>query len=172
MSSKDRHIHPSSSSSPPSDDSARQEIVAGRYSTIRALLSNPITVGYFLLFCQGQYNSENLNFIMEIDDYRDQFLGDRDMWKKVHWKDVDAEVSSTTTGDEVVTASSWSSIANKVQIESCMQEIYDRYMSDDSPTQIGSSKEIQQRTKQRMKLVPPPTILFMFTSYATLSHTH
>ena len=157
MSSKDRQINPSSfvstSSSTTSDDTANQEIVAGRYSTITALLSNPITVGYFLLFCQGQYNSENLNFIMEIDDYRDQFLGDRDLWKRVHWKDIDAEVSPTMTEDTVIAASSWLSIANKVQIESCMKEIYDRYMSDDSTTQIGSSKEIQQRTKQRMKLV-------------------
>ena len=161
MSSKDRQINPStfvsSSSTSTSDDTANQEIVAGRYSTITALLSNPITVGYFLLFCQGQYNSENLNFIMEIDDYRDQFLGDRDLWKSVHWKDIDAEISPTTTGD---VASSWLSIASKVQIESCMKEIYDRYMSDDSPTQIGSSKEIQQRTKQRMKLVTHPITLF------------
>ena len=34
-----------------------------------------------------------------------------------------------------------------------MKDIYDRYLCDDSSTQVGSSKEIQERTRRRMKLV-------------------
>ena len=127
------------------------------YLTIDELLSNPLTAGYLLIFCQSQYNSENLNFIMEVDDYRDQFLGDRDLWKSVRWKDIDTSMSSSTavtaTTDHDISSSSWVSVADKVTIEGIMNEIYDRYLCDDSSTQVGSSKEIQQRTRQRMKHV-------------------
>ena len=124
-----------------------ERAVAARFSTINALLQNPVTAGYLLIFCQSQFNAENVSFIMEVDDFRDQFLCDGELWDNT--PPSSSSSSSSSDGPEAP----WPSGADRVTVECGMKEIYNRYLSDDSSTQVASSKEIQQRTRQRMQLV-------------------
>ena len=51
-------------------------------------IDHPILCGYLLAFCESQYNAENINFIMEIDRFRDLMSADKQSWSK-HWKELD-----------------------------------------------------------------------------------
>lgn len=39
--------------------------------TIEELIKNPIKCGYLLAFCQHEFSTENMKYIMEIDRFKD-----------------------------------------------------------------------------------------------------
>ena len=51
-------------------------VMKKRFSTIESMVENNLCCGYLLRFCQREFTAENLLFIMEVDDYRDFFVGD------------------------------------------------------------------------------------------------
>jgi hypothetical protein len=53
-----------------------QNNIRKKYSNIPALINHPICCGFLLQFCELQHNSENLNFIREVDDFRELFFAD------------------------------------------------------------------------------------------------
>jgi hypothetical protein len=68
-----------------------QNNIRKKYSNIPDLINHPICCGFLLQFCESQHNSENLNFIREVDDFRELFLGDNkdeNKWN-TDWRDID-----------------------------------------------------------------------------------
>jgi hypothetical protein len=64
-----------------------------KYITIKSLISHPICCGYLKEFCISQYNEESLNFVLQVDEIRDLFLIDKNLW--IHdWRELDTQVIS------------------------------------------------------------------------------
>lgn len=61
------------------------------HNTIK--MSNPLHCGYMLSFCENEYNTENLDFIIEVDRLRDNMLIDTvsHAWQQKEWRDIDAD---------------------------------------------------------------------------------
>ena len=70
------------------DEFARHvEKVRIAYQTIESIIGNPICCSYLLKFCRSEYNAENLEFLLEVDEFRDTFAVDVDVWLDT-WKEV------------------------------------------------------------------------------------
>jgi Regulator of G protein signaling domain len=56
-------------------------------------MNNPLHCGYMLSFCENEYNTENLGFIIEVDRLRDNMLIDTvtRAWQLKEWRDIDAD---------------------------------------------------------------------------------
>lgn len=54
-------------------------------------LDNPVHCGYMLTFCESEFNTENLSFIIEVDRLRDNMLIDSRNWQDIGWREIDAE---------------------------------------------------------------------------------
>ena len=78
---------------------ARLKMIRRNHNSIENLIGNPICCGYLLKFCQSQFNSENLNFLLEVDEFRDTFGIDIDVWLDT-WKEVDERVNFDHDDDD------------------------------------------------------------------------
>lgn len=54
-------------------------------------LDNPVHCGYMLTFCESEFNTENLSFIIEVDRLRDNMLIDSIQWQHTDWRGIDAD---------------------------------------------------------------------------------
>ena len=53
-------------------------------------LKDPIYCGFLLKFCEMQYNSENMHFVMSVNSFRDGILAlDNVTWSGSSWKELD-----------------------------------------------------------------------------------
>ena len=120
------------------------------YQSIDKLISNPICCGYLRLFCLSQYNSENLDFILAVDEFRDMFFEENDIWNEISWRDIDDQLSGTG-GDNV--KFNWTSSADLTHVNKVLKQISDRYLLAHSETQICNSESCIQRTLKRMENV-------------------
>jgi hypothetical protein len=127
-----------------------------QYSNIDALVNNPICCGYFLQFCNGQFSSENINFVSEVDRFRDMFTVDKDLWSSC-WKDIDNMVENR----EKCTPSpltekcfpSWRSAANFDAVNERIKDILNEFVRDNAPHQVCISTEFISKTMKRIKLI-------------------
>ena len=66
-------------------------------------VGNSLCTGYLLKFCDSEFNSENLRFLIAVDSFRDQIFAieheNHITWKK-SWKELD-EIYLSISEDEV-----------------------------------------------------------------------
>mmetsp|Transcript_34206 Transcript_34206/g.32607 ORF Transcript_34206/g.32607 Transcript_34206/m.32607 type:complete len:529 (+) Transcript_34206:105-1691(+) len=143
-----------------------QNNIRKKYSNIPDLINHPICCGFLLQFCESQHNSENLNFIREVDDFRELFMGDtkdENKWNK-HWRDIDLK---NKIDDDIVEEAEkpnikliqhkserWGVKTDKTEkILDAIENLIMKYFNDDSDNQVSLSQEILQKTKKRINLV-------------------
>lgn len=130
------------------------------------ILNHPISCGYLLVFSEVEHNAENLNFIMEIDRFKDQY-SDHTCWNK-DWITIDTELKliqkakadakseSSEDGKDAGDSSNkdenrWPSrIFTRDAMNRDIESIWENYLSDDSPNQICLSTEILRKTRKRI----------------------
>lgn len=135
-------------------------------------IDHPIRCGYLLAFCENQYCAENINFIMEIDRYRDFMVVDRDSWGKFNWKQIDhsigistGELRSSASSETKITAyrdgpedlalggeQDWpSKIISRETVVEHVYFIWNKYLSDSAPHQICIPAKVLINTKLRLE---------------------
>ena len=114
------------------------------------ILSHPISCGYLLVFSEAEHNAENLNFIMEVDRFKDQY-SDPSCWSR-DWITIDNELRLQNGKDnQTPSEARWTSrVVNREAMLADIKEVWEAYLSDDSPNQICLSTEILRRTKNRI----------------------
>ena len=146
-------------------------LVRRKYLTIQSLISHPICCGYLLQFCQSEYNAESLSLILEVDDLRDTFAADQDVWK-YDWKDLDKQVilfekqnglrdieKPIDFGDienvpgKMLKEGTWASHTDKCTAMGRVESILQKYLSPDSSTQVCISEITIKRTMKRIELL-------------------
>lgn len=132
---------------------------------IESFVESPIHCGYLLLFCGTQYCSENLHFAMEVDRYRDIFSFDSASFGKKSWREIDecVQIKSLPLNDVNIDLALFyknsnnalwpSSIVIRDAVEGYVTYIWDKFLSDSSPTQICMSGIVLQNTVKRLKLL-------------------
>eukprot|EP00595_Chromulina_sp_UTEXLB2642_P002734 CAMPEP_0196764210 /NCGR_PEP_ID=MMETSP1095-20130614/5617_1 /TAXON_ID=96789 ORGANISM="Chromulina nebulosa, Strain UTEXLB2642" /NCGR_SAMPLE_ID=MMETSP1095 /ASSEMBLY_ACC=CAM_ASM_000446 /LENGTH=114 /DNA_ID=CAMNT_0042119157 /DNA_START=7 /DNA_END=348 /DNA_ORIENTATION=- len=72
-------------------------------TTIDEMINKPIESGYLLAFCESQYSSENMRYVIEIDRYIDYFLVDNTNWdKEISYRQIDKNIGLDKLSDAVV----------------------------------------------------------------------
>jgi hypothetical protein len=132
---------------------------------IESFVEQPIHCGYLLLFCGSQYCSENLHFAMEVDRYRDIFSFDSASFGRRSWREIDelVQIKSVPTSDTNIDIAAFyksncdadwpSTIIIRDAVEGYVKYIWDKFLSDNSPTQICMSGIVLQNTVKRLKLL-------------------
>lgn len=128
------------------------------------LLLNPIKCGYLHAFCLSEYSAENLNYLIEVDRFRDLIEMDIDAWNvTINWKDIDGLLNihsiegfkeSKTNDDEIVIEgeSQWPS--RKVPFSSVREhilKIWKEFISYDATTQICIPSKVLCNTRKRLE---------------------
>lgn len=133
---------------------------------IEYVLKNPISCGSLLVFCDIEHNEENLNFIMDVYDFKDKYA-DKQVWRGKDWITIDKELKLDKTKESkskhktnVIShlleesdagGDPWPSrTVNRKAMLMEIQNIWDGYISDDSPTQICLSKDVLNKTRYRI----------------------
>eukprot|EP01041_Mallomonas_annulata_P000719 gene719-1384_t len=115
--------------------------------SIEYIIESPLRFGYLLVFCESEYNSENISFIIDVDNFRDQLL-DRVAWPK-SWREVDMEIA---TSDPSSLDLSWpSNTVNQAGAEAAMKKICDMYLIEEAPKEVFSSVNIREKSIKRAK---------------------
>jgi hypothetical protein len=128
------------------------DILRRKYSTIESLIANPICRGYLLQFSESQFNSENLNFVSEVDRFRDIFFAvDKDLWS-MHWMDIDKKVENDEREGKLV-LSTWPSAVNLIAAKIFIDKILDEYILDHAHNQVCISKQFILKMKKRISLL-------------------
>jgi hypothetical protein len=129
-----------------------EDDLKSRYSTIEALIENPICRGYLLKFSESQYNSENINFVTAVDHFRDEFFNvDKDMWS-ANWRDIDSEVAYDEEEGNLL-SDKWNSAVNKIAAKIHVNNILEEYILDNAQHQVCISKDFILKTKKRINLL-------------------
>lgn len=131
-------------------------------------IDHPIRCGYLLAFCETQYSSENINFIMEIDRFRDLMSSDKESWPKP-WKEIDeaigiglrqsnsmsAPINPLRQGPEELMLGGeedWpSSLIARDAVVEHVYFIWNKYLSDSAPHQICMPAKVLTNTKVRLE---------------------
>jgi len=146
-------IHQDAIQPPETRASTIFSIPNNRKNVVDFIMNNSISLGYLMAFCNVQHNSENLNFIIVVDKFKDKF-SDPSCWNK-SWREIDEEVSIKnirpgkliTFGDKDY----WpSKLYSRESIETEVREIWDNYLSDEGWDQICLGSEVVRQTSLRM----------------------
>ena len=124
------------------------------------LLANPVKSGYILKFSQSEFNAENMEYIHEIDRFKD-IVRDRDTWNdSISYKTIDANILNLSNarisendlhfygGYE----DDWPS--KKVPYLSLLEHvkfIWRTYLADSATTQICMPARVLSNTIQRLR---------------------
>jgi hypothetical protein len=136
------------------------------------LLDNPISCGYLRTFCESEYSSENILFIIKVDAYKDLMKKDYMNWK-LTWKEIDLNLklnastmsfeslsgstsgpiseASMSTSPSSTNLSNWPS--HKVQETDArlkVEEIFNEFISPNAASQICLPTDIYHRTLNRI----------------------
>lgn len=106
------------------------------------LLSNYVKTGFLMLFCESQYCTENIRFVVDVDKYKMLFLNDRVAWPS--WKETDA------LGDDKELTHQLDEGRIKV-IEAQLADINSKYLSSTSEYEICMPTSVFRNTERRMK---------------------
>mmetsp|Transcript_19083 Transcript_19083/g.17313 ORF Transcript_19083/g.17313 Transcript_19083/m.17313 type:complete len:474 (+) Transcript_19083:170-1591(+) len=133
--------------------------------TIEEIINNPIELGFLCAFCESQYSSENVRFVIEVGRFVDSIKRDSTLCKnKLHYKEIDrltnlSEVDITSLvvphkGKEVDFGkiNEWSStiVPRSTVIENVIS-IFDEFISTNAERQICLSTSIIVNTLHRIK---------------------
>ena len=117
----------------------RLKMIRRNHNTIESLIGNPICCGYLLKFCESQFNSENLNFLLEVDDFRDTFAVDVDVWLDT-WREVDERVNFEHDDDDAeLLDEKWPSLADRASTFAHINRIVDRFITNNAVEQVSYS---------------------------------
>ena len=138
---------------------------AMKYSNIESVIMNPLCCGYLLQFCEAQHNSENVRFFLEVDEFMDLFAADkdRDIWKH-GFEEIDnlakfLEVDEIRNhGDSSGTRHKkrdaiWPSLTEKSAALDKIEVILNKYLNNDSSSQVCISDPLIDRTMKRIGLL-------------------
>eukprot|EP01035_Chromulina_nebulosa_P019099 gene19099-24929_t len=132
---------------------------------IEEIVSHPIESGFLRAFCESQYSSENVRFIIEVGRFVDSIKRDSTLCRNtINYKEIDRltnlnEVDITAVvvphkGKELDfgKVSDWSSsvVARYTVIEH-VAKIFDEYLSVDADSQICLSSNVLANTLHRIK---------------------
>jgi hypothetical protein len=125
----------------------------------RIELDDPVQCGFLRVFCESEYSAENLSFLMEVDRFRDHMLADPSSWCST-WQDIDVDISISAIKDDDFSfppvfggsdEPEWPSrIVDRRTAEQMILSIWDRFLSDTSPTEVCVSPHILANTKRRI----------------------
>jgi Regulator of G protein signaling domain len=135
--------------------------------TVEDLIYNPIQCGYLLKFCKKEYNEENLEFVMAVQKFRDN-LTTRD---KFGWstddtmEDLDQKTGILSDPELIYNvdladfyeknqkSTRWpSGIVVRDWVERDVVRLWNKYLSNSSPTQICIASHVLVNTIKRLKL--------------------
>jgi len=136
----------SSKSSRVTDNASKEDFLHGDVSTRRKflgdLLSDEIKVGFLMLFCENEYCTENIRFVVATSEYRDHFRNDGNSWKS--WEVLDKQDPSKWEEKEM------HEDLDKA-VSNTLEQINANYLSAHSKYEICISAEFIARTEERMK---------------------
>lgn len=140
---------------------------------IENLIDDPVGCGYLLRFCIRQFSAENLNFIIEVNRYREVFYQIHSIiqvpeWN-LSWQELDLKITKnhfsperlgfTLTqlvhelkkGDMNVKWSIYDRLCEEA--DKRLQKIWSTFISNDAETQICLSTEVLANTMRRISQV-------------------
>jgi hypothetical protein len=126
------------------------------YSSIETLISNSICRGFLVLFCESEYNSENLNFVSEVIRLRDNFFSvDKKLWAK-DWREIDKMVATNERRGFKQSnwkKNVWPSELNLKDVQDNINRILDEYVVDNAKYQVCISGQFFKNLKKRINLI-------------------
>jgi Regulator of G protein signaling domain len=128
--------------------------VKRQFRTIDDILSNPICCGYLQKFCQMEYTTENISFVLAVVEFKNLFAADKNVWT-TPWAETDEAVRLDTDyfNEALVATSYWSSLSDKELVVQKLNDIFDKYLGADSENEVCISERQRQRTEKRAKLM-------------------
>lgn len=139
-----------------------QNNVRKKYSTIHNLTAHPICCGFLMTFCENEHNAENLSFIRDINEYRELFRYDTDIWTS-DWRDTDFVLNDVITAETSIesfslplaehTGGTWASKTDLVAAQALAETIFEKYLHVHSPHQVCVSDCVAKKTAERMNLL-------------------
>lgn len=140
-------------------------IAAVKYSNIETVIMNPLCCGYLLQFCEGQHNSENVRFFLEVDEFRDMFAADKDkdIWlndfeeidNRVKYLEADdiRRISDIERPKSALRHGTWPSQSDKYAALKKIDIILNKYLNNDSSSQVCISDPLIEQTMKRINLL-------------------
>lgn len=139
-----------------------QSNVRKKYNTIHSLTAHPICCGFLMTFCENEHNAENLSFIRDINEYRELFRYDTDIWTS-DWRDTDFVLNDVITAETSIESFSlplaehsggtWASKTDLVAAQTLAETIFEKYLHVNSPHQVCVSDCVAKKTAERMNLL-------------------
>ena len=129
--------------------------------------------GYLLRFCLRQFAAENLNFVIEVNRFREVCnhllsLVEIPEWNK-SWQDLDVKIQNKQYSEEFLSQTVFQLIREKLKNETNVkysmyeklsneaerrkQYIYDTFISNEAETQICLSNDVLTNTLRRMSQI-------------------
>ena len=151
-----------------------------RLNSINSIMHNPISAGFLFRFCESQYCSESIRFIIEIDRFREYISNNQEFFSgNKSWRQLDQElfsnfvqidnnnaanlksekerIQSLLDSGDLIPSHNWpSSIGascERVQVQAMMKFIWDDFLSDNAPNQIFVPCTVLKHTILRMQTV-------------------
>lgn len=142
--------------------------------TIEEIINNPLKCGFLLAFCESEFSTENINYILEIDRFKDSLKVDKNAWNhSLDYKSVDSllytendplmsdnlseeEQKKLIMEDDLIVGkeSMWPS--KKIHFESVyhdIQNIWNKFLSHSAPEQICMPSKVLIHLKKRLENV-------------------
>jgi hypothetical protein len=136
----------------PSDQKSSDDFLKKKYSNIKALIENPICIGYLLKFSESEFNCENINFVIAVDHFRDAFFAvDKDMWS-ANWRDIDSEVAYDEKEGNLL-SDTWNSAVNQMAVKEHIEKILQEFIFNHAQSQVCISQQFILRTQKRIDLL-------------------
>lgn len=138
-----------------------QNNIRKKYSTIHDLTAHPTCYGFLMAFCENEHNAENLSFIRDINEYRELFSVDTDVWPK-DWRDIDIAVNDEVGVDDSVEnillsvaehTGNRKSRTDLAVAQIAAEAIFEKYLRENSPHQVCVSDCVVKKTAERMTLL-------------------
>ena len=121
----------------------RLKMIRKNHNSIESLIGNPICCGYLLKFCESQFNSENLKFLLEVDEFRDSFGVDIDVWLDT-WKEVDERVNFEHDDDDAeLMDEKWPSLTDRATTFAHINRIVERFITNNAIEQVSTSNSLR-----------------------------
>ena len=105
------------------------------------LLKDHIKTGFLMVFCEAQFCTENIRFIVAVSSYKNLFIDDRVEW--ADWKEIDKEKNP----EEI---HNFDPLRCKV-VEKEMNEVFDGGLSPSAEFEVCISGAMLSRIKMRME---------------------
>jgi hypothetical protein len=118
-----------------------------KQAELEQILSDDIKTSFLLLFCEAQYNTENIHFVIAIKRYTTFFNNNHENFKWNSWESTDRMLQS----DEPALVANELSQDTRKEIDIYMKYIYNHFLKKGSEEEICISNQILESTERRMK---------------------